>query len=267
MPDQGILRDILGLFGSKHAQLQPNFSFQCGQYLYLNIPSISPVEWHPFTISSAPSDGMITCHIKMAPAGRNTFTGKLLSLAEAAGSGAVESKDICVNVDGPYGEWLDPARFDSLLLVAGGIGVTPIHSIFREIRSLMMKNGSSSASLSSTRICQRVHLVWTVQRLSAFEPFVETLKEALADDLGGRLRVSIHCDAQLEPGDTQSYQGLPVFGGRPDVPALVKALATETLPAGLRPHVFVCGPPGLAAAADLACLKNGVSFHKEVFAF
>ena len=32
-------------------------------------------------------------------------------------------------------------------------------------------------------------------------------------------------------------------------------------------HVFVCGPPGLAAAADAACLAHGVSFHKEVFAF
>jgi hypothetical protein len=31
--------------------------------------------------------------------------------------------------------------------------------------------------------------------------------------------------------------------------------------------VFVCGPPGLAATADLACLKHNVSFHKEVFAF
>lgn len=33
------------------------------------------------------------------------------------------------------------------------------------------------------------------------------------------------------------------------------------------PLVFVCGPPGLAAIADLACLKNKVSFHKEVFAY
>ena len=32
-------------------------------------------------------------------------------------------------------------------------------------------------------------------------------------------------------------------------------------------HVFVCGPPGLAATADAACLEHGVSFHKEVFAF
>jgi len=32
-------------------------------------------------------------------------------------------------------------------------------------------------------------------------------------------------------------------------------------------HVFVCGPPGLAATADAACLEHSVSFHKEVFAF
>ena len=42
---------------------------------------------------------------------------------------------------------------------------------------------------------------------------------------------------------------------------------SEDVALGLKPHVFVCGPPGLTAMADLACLKKGISFHKEVFAF
>ena len=36
-----------------------------GQYCYLNIPRISRLEWHPFTISSAPVDMVTTHHIKV----------------------------------------------------------------------------------------------------------------------------------------------------------------------------------------------------------
>ena len=33
-----------------------DFEFQCGDYLYVNIPDVARFEWHPFTISSAPED-------------------------------------------------------------------------------------------------------------------------------------------------------------------------------------------------------------------
>jgi NAD(P)H-flavin reductase len=147
------------------------FSFSCGQYLYLNIPSLGPHEWHPFTISSCPADGTVTCHVKAAPGPRDvTFTGKLHSLAlafeakkqeglvslgadgpvdqllrgpdgkglpgsgsrDVAGSSGGDPLVVCV--DGPYGAWLDVDAHDELLLLAGGIGFTPIHSIVRQVR-------------------------------------------------------------------------------------------------------------------------------------
>ena len=125
------------------------FEFQCGQYIFLNVPELGRWEWHPFTISSAPSDGVVTCHIKQAPRGPATFTGQLhaLALARRAPGG------VAVGVDGPYGEWLDHARYSRLLLVAGGIGVTPIVSIFRELWLLARRDACD---------CAEVHLVWTI---------------------------------------------------------------------------------------------------------
>lgn len=55
-------------------------------------------------------------------------------------------------------------------------------------------------------------------------------------------------------------------GGRCPITDLIQEFSTSGTPGDV-PHVFVCGPPGLAAAADTKCLENGVSFHKEVFAF
>ena len=232
--------------------------FSCGQYLYLNIPSISPYEWHPFTISSAPSDGNVTCHIKKAPAGDHTFTGQLLEIAKSN----ILAQDLQVNVDGPYGEFLDHTHFDDILLLGGGIGVTPVHSIFRELSSEIRRGVCA---------CKRVHMVWVVRNRVELAPFFDTLVEANEDDQNGRLELSVYVDMDesCPKGVETFHDGVMLTGGRPDVAGLVKELATQKAlkERATEPHVFVCGPPGLAAAADLACLKNGVSFHKEVFAF
>jgi hypothetical protein len=53
-----------------------------GQYVYVNIPAISSLEWHPFTISSAPVDDVSTHHIKvMGGLHSNQWTAKLHLLA------------------------------------------------------------------------------------------------------------------------------------------------------------------------------------------
>ena len=40
------------------------FKYQAGQYAQLRVPSLSRLEWHPFTISSAPADPFLMFHIK-----------------------------------------------------------------------------------------------------------------------------------------------------------------------------------------------------------
>lgn len=111
-------------------------------------------------------------------------------------------------------------------------------------------------------------MVWIVQRRDDLTPFFTTLDEAIIEPLDGRLKISIYADKDetCEPGKVIDHHGVPVVGGRPNIAEEVNNLSDDVA-RGLRPHVFVCGPPGLAAMADLACLKNGISFHKEVFAF
>jgi predicted ferric reductase len=41
------------------------FKYKPGQYLYLNCPALSFYEWHPFTISSAPHEDFVSCHIRV----------------------------------------------------------------------------------------------------------------------------------------------------------------------------------------------------------
>ena len=39
---------------------------RAGQYIFLSCPEISYFQWHPFTLTSAPEDGYISVHIRVA---------------------------------------------------------------------------------------------------------------------------------------------------------------------------------------------------------
>jgi hypothetical protein len=45
-----------------------------GQYVFMNVPTIHPLQWHPFTIASSPSSPYLTLMIKSA----GDWTGKLI---------------------------------------------------------------------------------------------------------------------------------------------------------------------------------------------
>jgi predicted ferric reductase len=109
-----------------------------GQYCYINIPQVSQLAWHPFTISSTPSDSATHHHIKSM--GQDQWTERLLLLVRGIESGhggaepslAYLSRRLSVNIDGPYGIPLDPAPYRCALLVAGGIGITPLYATFKQ---------------------------------------------------------------------------------------------------------------------------------------
>lgn len=42
-----------------------DFLYQEGQYLMVNVPSVSKHEWHPITVTSAPLEETITLHIQV----------------------------------------------------------------------------------------------------------------------------------------------------------------------------------------------------------
>ena len=72
-----------------------------GQYCFVNIPAISTMEWHPFTISSAPGyDKYTSHHIKSLKT--NEWTGKLNTLAkkyDANDANTIAQVDIRISND------------------------------------------------------------------------------------------------------------------------------------------------------------------------
>jgi NADPH oxidase len=93
-----------------------------GQYIYINIPQISLLEWHPYSIANAPNENKI-CYINVI----GDWTNKLKDKIK-------KNEKLDILIDGFYGnisKFL--LEYQYIILFSGGIGITPILSILRHI--------------------------------------------------------------------------------------------------------------------------------------
>lgn len=92
------------------------FSFSAGQFCFLRLDRDNLHARHPFTIASAPGEPL---RFTIKEAGR--FTRVLKSLPPGSP----------INVDGPFGIFIPPDK-GKLVLIAGGVGITPFMSVLRD---------------------------------------------------------------------------------------------------------------------------------------
>ncbi|KAK6249557.1 hypothetical protein SCA6_003562 [Theobroma cacao] len=124
--------------------------------IFLKIPSISNFQWHSFSITSSSTIDNHRMSVIVKCDGR--WTSSLYDMIQAGlDSNADKMKCIPVAIEGPYGpSSMIFLRYDSLLLVAGGIGITPFLSILHEI--------AAAQSSCRGRIPSRMHLIYVVKK-------------------------------------------------------------------------------------------------------
>ncbi|XP_005869953.1 PREDICTED: NADPH oxidase 1 isoform X3 [Myotis brandtii] len=105
--------------------IKRGFSMEVGQYIFVNCPSISYLEWHPFTLTSAPEEDFFSIHIRAA----GDWTENLIKAFEQQHSPIPR-----IEVDGPFGTASeDVFQYEVAMLIGAGIGVTPFASILKSI--------------------------------------------------------------------------------------------------------------------------------------
>lgn len=94
-----------------------SFAYNPGQYIYLSIPEISWLQWHPFSISSSPSQPTVKLHIRRV----GNWTSALYQLA-------TKKSEVEMLLEGPYGslsvDIMGDRKYHSIMLISGGIGST-----------------------------------------------------------------------------------------------------------------------------------------------
>jgi NADPH oxidase 1 len=167
--------------------------YKPGQWLFLNVPAVSPYQWHPFTITSCPFDPYISVHVRQV----GDFTR---ALADALGAGQSQAKLYdeldpmgmyevalaqgetmpALRIDGPYGAPAEDVFDNEIAVMIGtGIGVTPWASILKDIWH--MRAGSDPRA----RRLKRVEFIWICKDTSSFEWFQALLSSLESQSLGG----------------------------------------------------------------------------------
>lgn len=211
--------------------------YKAGQWLFLNVPSISKHQWHPFTITSCPFDPYISVHVRQV----GDFTR---ALGDALGAGASQSKlydDVDqmgmfevalqkgqtmpeLRIDGPYGA---PAEdvFDNeiAVLIGTGIGVTPWAAILKNIWHL--RNGPNPPQR-----LRRVEFIWVCRDTTSFTWFqallssLESQSEEAAQRIGGTgqefLRIHTYLTQKMDADTAQNIVLNSVGAGADPLTAL-----------------------------------------------
>lgn len=165
-------------------------NYEPGQYFFINIPAISLNEWHPFTASAVLDEGIVFYIKKMSNPNslRGSWTQRLAELADRQDSAPVMP---LVRLSGPFGH-TQFTEYKHLLLVAGGIGITPMIAIFAHLRKQQLL-GLPLGALKS------VQLVWMSRHVSEFRLFEHIFALIANDDRAARRRSTLAMVKQLAP--------------------------------------------------------------------
>ena len=208
--------------------LEKEFDFSPGDYVFINIPSISRFEWHPFTISSAPEVSQtFGLHIRSAGGWTNALydfvkkeneKGKeatekvsnvqkmLLSINNKQNKidimiddnqefkalhmySSIPHKPFKVYIDGPHGAPSSSIfTAEHAVLVATGIGVTPFASILHSLLERTIR-GESLGSI------QKVDFIWVNRDYRSLEWFLLLLRKLEISILKDMLDIQLYITA------------------------------------------------------------------------
>eukprot|EP00475_Leptophrys_vorax_P035023 TRINITY_DN5728_c0_g3_i1.p1 TRINITY_DN5728_c0_g3~~TRINITY_DN5728_c0_g3_i1.p1 ORF type:complete len:1084 (+),score=234.56 TRINITY_DN5728_c0_g3_i1:73-3252(+) len=232
--------------------------YKVGQYVFVNFPQISFLEWHPFTLASGPDEE--TCELLIKSLGDHTR-----QLMEAAKN----KQDLMMRVDGPYGSW--PFRFERyrcVVLVAGGVGVTPSIALLRHVFHLHRKSDNEIHPYLSD-----IFFIWSCkneQEYSWYKAEVEAAveKSALKVAKYPALHLHLHLTAAQDPENLPSF----MKAGRPDLRSIFNHVEKCKHEGRLRAAVIACGPSAMVCEAWDECSqrsskKQRFDFHHETFEF
>ncbi|KAH9987187.1 NADPH oxidase [Russula vinacea] len=256
---------------------------QAGQYIFICCPEISYFQWHPFTLTSAPEEDYISVHIRvvgdftreLAKALGCDFdkkSGEKSEKGEKGAGGKVVGTDVTppvnrilprIMVDGPFGSASeDFLKYETVLLVGAGIGVTPFASILKSIWYRMNNfNNSKPTRLS------KVYFTWVIRDFGSAEWFHSLLHAIEEQDVQNRIEINIYLTAKIQEDDMTNIivqdvgadkdaitsLRAPTHFGRPNWDRVFPSIANKHPETDV--GVFFCGPPVLSRQLHQMCNK------------
>ncbi|KAF9510930.1 hypothetical protein BS47DRAFT_1210119 [Hydnum rufescens UP504] len=258
--------------------IKPSLKFTPGQWVFLQVPSLSEFQWHPFTISSAPEDPYVSLTISQVgdwtqALGEAVGAGPAVVAALATAAETSEKQQSAdtrgaadISMVAPtkqFYEVVNNTREFPIVRVDGPYGVTPFASILKHIWYRQRQG--------KLHRLRRVEFIWVCRDSAAFAWFQSVLREIEDAQIDPYfLRINMYITQQLnidqlynitindsgQEYDTLTHLRSRTLYGRPDFKAIYTRIrgAIETgaflgpRESGTISHIgtYFCGPSELA---------------------
>ena len=146
------------------------FTFDSGDYVYINCPWISKLEWYPFNIISARDDNLVLLNIKANGSWPKKIYKRTIRMLNES-----SIDKLSIRIDGPYGSSSDKIlSTENVIIVAAGTGVSKFASILQDI-AYRERNNSIKYKVKN------LYFVWLSDNDFYLEWFKKLLQELEKD--------------------------------------------------------------------------------------
>ncbi|KAI1494771.1 ferric reductase like transmembrane component [Biscogniauxia mediterranea] len=250
------------------------WTFRPGQYAYLYMPSISFWQSHPFSVAwseeaeSLDSDKLAMNRQDVLAMRKTTMsfiirarTGMTHNLYQRAAECPEGRLMTTCLVEGPYGGEHTMHSYGTVMLFAGGVGIT--HAV-PHVRDLV------AGFANGTVATRKVVLVWIIQSPEHLEWIRPWMTEILAMDRRREvLRIMLFVSRPRSTKEIHSPSStVQMFPGRPNIETLMSMEMEQQIG---HMGVSVCGPGALSDEVRLAVRRNqyngSIDFIEEAFSW
>ncbi|OAA55003.1 ferric-chelate reductase [Niveomyces insectorum RCEF 264] len=252
------------------------WTFQPGQHAYLYFPSVGLWQSHPFSVAWSEegevldnNDNKLAMHrqdvlalrktsMSFVIRGRTGMTAKLYKKASETADGRWTTS--CL-VEGPYGGLHQMRSYGTVMLFAGGVGVT---QAVPHVRDLVV--GYANGTVATRKIV----LVWIIQSPEHLEWIRPWMTQILAmDKRRDVLRIMLFVSRPRSTKEIHSPSAtVQMFPGRPNIDTLL-GIEMENQVGTM--GVSVCGPGALSDEVRRAVrqrqYQGSIEFVEEAFSW
>ncbi|MED6219841.1 hypothetical protein PIB30_039500 [Stylosanthes scabra] len=175
-----------------------NLRYNALSFIFLQIRELSWLQWHPFSVSSSPLDGKNHLAVLIKVLGK--WTENLRDrITDADEPKDLTVKTITASVEGPYGHEVPyHLMYENLILVAGGIGLSPFLAILSDVLH-RVRDGKPCRP-------RNILVVWAVKKSNEL-PLLSTIDmESICPSFSDKVNINVdiyvtrESDPPLEEG-------------------------------------------------------------------